>query len=147
MTGLFIIIIAVFLWAGFICAISFMESWLKFRAPGLTMPVGLSIGKIVFSVLNKVEWAFAIVIVTSIFFTRSMQTSLDEIWFLIIVAILIVQTAWLLPALNNRAKAIINGKALPHSNLHWYFVIAEFLKLVSLILFGAILLNSISQLK
>ena len=47
MTGLFIIIIAVILWAGFICAISFMESWLKFRAPGLTMPAGLSVVKLV----------------------------------------------------------------------------------------------------
>ena len=51
MTGLFIITIAVFLWAGFICAISFMESWLKFRAAGLTLPVGLSVRKIVISVL------------------------------------------------------------------------------------------------
>jgi hypothetical protein len=147
MTGLFIIIIAVFLWAGFICAISFMESWLKFRAPGLTMPAGLSVGKLVFSALNKVEWFFAIVIIASIFFTRDTQTSLDVIRLLIIVVILIVQTAWLLPALNTRAKAIISGKTLPKSSLHWYFVIAEFLKLVSLILFGVSFLNSIVQIK
>ena len=141
MTGLFIIIIAVFLWAGFICAISFMESWLKFRAPGLTMPAGLSVGKLVFSALNKVEWFFTVVIVASIFFNRDTQTSLDVIWLLIIVVILIVQTAWLLPALNTRAKAIINGKTLPKSSLHWYFVIAEFVKLSALILFGINLLK------
>ena len=67
MTGLFIVIIVIFLWAGFICAISFMESWLKFRAPGITMPVGLSIGKLVFSALNKIEWIFTFVIVINIF--------------------------------------------------------------------------------
>lgn len=145
MTGLFIIIIAVFLWAGFICAISFMESWLKFRAPGLTMPVGLSVGKLVFSALNKVEWFFAIVIFASIFLNRSVQTSLDEIWLLIIVVILVVQTAWLLPALNSRAKVIISGKTLPKSSLHWYFVIAEFVKLSVLILFGINLLKLITQ--
>lgn len=145
MTGLFIIIIAVFLWAGFICAISFMESWLKFRAPGLTMPVGLSVGKLVFSALNKVEWFFAIVIVAGIFLNRSALVSLDEIWLLIIAVILIVQTAWLLPALNTRAMAIISGKTLPKSSLHWYFVIAEFVKLSALILFGINLLKFTNQ--
>ena len=44
-----------FIWAGFVCAISFMEAWLKFRAPGVTLPVGLSIGRLIFSALNKVE--------------------------------------------------------------------------------------------
>ena len=147
MAGSFIIIISIFLWSGFICAISFMESWLKFHAPGITMPVGLSIGKLVFSALNKVEWAFAILIVISIFLNSSKITSLDEIWFLLVAVILIVQTAWLLPALNNRAKTIISGKTLPPSSLHWYFVIAEFMKLLLLILFGVSLLNSIVQLK
>ncbi len=145
MTGLFITIIAVFLWAGFICAISFMESWLKFRAPGLTMPVGLSVGKLVFSALNKVEWFFAIVIVAGIFLNRSVLASSDQVWLLVIVVILIVQTAWLLPALNTRAMAIINGKTLPKSSLHWYFVIAEFVKLLLLILFGINLLKLITQ--
>lgn len=28
---------AVFLWISFVCAISFMEAWLKFRAPGITV--------------------------------------------------------------------------------------------------------------
>jgi len=146
MAASFIIIICIYLWAGFICAISFLESWLKFRAPGITMPVGLSIGKLVFSALNKVEWAFAIFIVISLFASGIKITSLDEIWFLLIVFILIVQTAWLLPALNNRAKAIISGKTMPSSTLHWYFVIAEFVKLALLILFGVNLLNSIVHL-
>ncbi len=141
MAGLFIIIIAVFLWAGFICAISFMESWLKFRAPGLTMPVGLSIGKLVFSALNKVEWFFTVIIVANIFSNISAVTISDKIWFALILVVLIVQTAWLLPALNNRAKAIIGGKSLSRSNLYWYFVIAEFVKLLLLIFFGWGLLN------
>ena len=60
MTGLFMIIITVFLWSGF-CAISFMESWLKFRAPGVSLPIGLGIGKLVFNALNKMEWVFAVI--------------------------------------------------------------------------------------
>lgn len=44
---------SVFLWSGCIIAISFMESWLKFRAPGVTLPIGLSIGKLVLRHLTK----------------------------------------------------------------------------------------------
>ena len=132
----FVIIMCTFLWSGFICAISFMESWLKFRAPGITMPVGLSIGKLVFSALNKVEWFFTIIISIGLFLLRNQIAHLQIVWFVVIIAILFIQTAWLLPALNSRAKAMISGKTLPRSRLHWYFVTAEVVKLVLLILFG-----------
>ncbi len=107
-----------FIWTRFIAAISFMESWLKFRAPNLTLPVGVSIGKLVFNALNKVEWALAIIIGVSLFFYVSEIKSFFVDWYLIIVAILIVQTSWLLPALNRRAKATIGGKNLAPSSLH-----------------------------
>lgn len=59
----FIILVAIFLWSGCILTISFMESWLKFRAPGVILPIGLSIGKMMFNTLNKIEWFFAATIV------------------------------------------------------------------------------------
>ncbi|HEV8082027.1 MAG TPA: hypothetical protein VGP55_02440 [Chitinophagaceae bacterium] len=108
---------------------------------------GVKHRQVVFSALNKVEWFFSVVIVAIIFLNNSAITFANKIWFALILAILIIQTAWLLPALNYRAKAIIGGKNLPRSNLHWYFVIAEFLKLVALILFGFTLLKLIIQLK
>jgi hypothetical protein len=76
-------------------------------------------------------------------FYKSEMKSLFVIFFLIIVSILIVQTAWLLPALNKRAKVIMNGKTLPPSDLHWYFTGVEFIKLLLLIFFGGGLLKSI----
>ena len=118
MTLFFIMIICTFLWTGFIGAISFMEAWLKFRAPGVTMPLGLGIGKLVFNALNRVEWTFAVFIAIGIFLNRTEVTSLSILWYVITVVILIVQTAWLLPALDIRANAYIIGKTLPPSALH-----------------------------
>jgi len=43
---------------GFVLSISFMEAWLKFQAEGVTQAIGLSIGRLVFGALNKVEWFF-----------------------------------------------------------------------------------------
>ncbi|MEO8415889.1 MAG: hypothetical protein ABI472_19670 [Ginsengibacter sp.] len=143
MNAVIFIIACTFIWTGFIAAISFMESWLKFRAPNLTLPVGVSIGKLVFNALNKVEWTFAIIVGVSLFFYGSEIKSFFVEWFLIIVAILIFQTVWLLPALNRRAKLIISGKNLARSSLHWYFTGLEFVKLLLLIFFGSGLLKTI----
>ena len=44
-----------FVWFGMVLAISFLEAPLKFRAPGITLPLGLGIGRIVFRALNTVE--------------------------------------------------------------------------------------------
>ena len=56
-----IAIISIFIWLGFVGAISFMEAWIKFQAPGVTLPVGLGIGRLVFAALNKVEWVLLLV--------------------------------------------------------------------------------------
>lgn len=38
-----------FVWLGMVLAISFLEAPLKFRAPGVTLPIGLGIGRLVFA--------------------------------------------------------------------------------------------------
>jgi hypothetical protein len=39
----------VFIWLGMVLAISFMETPLKFRAPRITLQLGLGIGRLVFT--------------------------------------------------------------------------------------------------
>lgn len=48
-----------FVWFGMVSAISFLETPLKFRAPGMTHALGVGIGRLVFKVLNLVEAAMA----------------------------------------------------------------------------------------
>ena len=50
---------AVFVWLGMLLAISFLEAPLKFRAPGVTLQIGLGIGRLVFRALNACELALA----------------------------------------------------------------------------------------
>jgi hypothetical protein len=92
-----IILTSVYLWAGCIIAISFMESWLKFRAPGVTVPTGLSIGKLVFNALNKMEWMFALVILVNYILNKQEMGMGIIVWFSIVFWFLLVQTFWLLP--------------------------------------------------
>jgi len=130
------IIVATFLWVGFICAISFMEAWLKFQAPGITLSLGLGIGRLVFDTLNKVEWIFTLSIFLSILISKDQFFSVKKLFYYLPVIILIIQTTWLLPALDYRAEMHIQGIEVPQSNLHFYYVGLEALKVISLTIFG-----------
>lgn len=137
-----IVAICTFVWIGFVCAISFMEAWLKFRAPGITVPLGLGIGRLVFGALNKVECVFAIAILLNIFMSKEVKRA-KNIYFILPVIILIIQTSWLLPALDTRAQLHIDGAAVPPSNLHFWFVGFEVVKTVALFIFGISLFKTI----
>lgn len=134
-------IIVSFLWIGFVCAISFMEAWLKFRAQGVTLPIGLSIGKIIFLALNKVEWVFAVLIIVSLIFKNVSFLKWENLTIAIPFVLLILQTFWLLPFLNERAELQIQGQAVTASNLHFYYVAMEAIKVACLFTFGLYLLK------
>ena len=51
-----------FAWLGLVLGISVIETPLKFRAPGITLPLGLGIGRLVFRALNRVELVIAVVL-------------------------------------------------------------------------------------
>lgn len=50
---------AVLIWLGMVLAISFLEAPLKFRAPNVTLQIGLGIGRLVFRALNGCELVLA----------------------------------------------------------------------------------------
>lgn len=125
-----------FLWIGFVCAISFMEAWIKFRAPGVTLPIGLSIGRLVFSALNKVEWVFAIAILIEIIWSKVKLFRIAHWTYFIPLMILMVQTWILLPRLDARALLHIQHEVLAPSNLHFYYVAIEIIKVLSLFVWG-----------
>ncbi len=128
-------IAAAFTWIGFVGAISFMEAWLKFRAPGVTLPIGLGIGRLVFAALNKMEWILFISTIVCLFPFRHL-IKMSKFTLIIAGGMLVTQTIWLLPALDSRAELYITGADVQPSNLHIYYVITEGIKMVSLLLLG-----------
>lgn len=120
------------LWLGFVLAISFMEAPLKFQAPSVSLPVGLDIGKLIFSTLNKIEWVFLGLVSAFSMVGQSVKKS----WILCITltVILLLQTFYLLPILDERAVEIIAGNSVEESNVHFYYVGIEFVKVIVLII-------------
>jgi hypothetical protein len=125
-------IIIMMLWAGFVCAISFMEAWLKFQAPGVTLPIGLEIGKLVFTALNRVEIVLTLLL---LFFTkRTFGFKKDKLTFMVsgLAIIVAVQTFILLPVLAHRSVEIINGATPTSDPSHFIYIGLEVIKVILL---------------
>lgn len=126
-----------FVWFGMLLAISFMEAPLKFQAPGITLPLGLGIGRLVFFALNKMEIVSALVLIAA--FWRSRSNSKTETILLGLASlILLLETAWLLPALDARAELVIAGIEQPFSNLHVIYIVLDAIKLLGLLALGIV---------
>ncbi len=125
-----------FIWIGMVCAISFMEAWLKFKAPGVTLPIGLSIGALVFNLLNKVEWVLVTLVLSDLLYGGWNSFRSLRLYISIPLLILILQTFWLLPLLGERVELYIQEKEVALSNHHLYFIVAEVVKVTCLFLLG-----------
>jgi hypothetical protein len=128
----------VFVWLGMILAISFLEAPLKFRAPGVTMPIGLGIGRIVFRALNRAEIALALVALVAITVGRPSGEVLAL--FAAVVVILAGQLMAVRPRLNRRSDRVLAGENPPRSTVHRYYVALEAAKVLALAALGIRLL-------
>ena len=134
-TATLLLVLSLFVWAGLVAGISFLEAPLKFTAPGITIPLGLGIGRIVFAALNKAELLLAAVAVVSAFYLRvpaHLSTTLG-----LVSGVLLLQTFWLLPALDVRALALLASHPAPPNSLHMVYIGLEAVKLLTLLLTGS----------
>ncbi|MBM0125163.1 hypothetical protein [Pimelobacter simplex] len=132
---------ASFVWLGMVLAISFVEAPLKFRAPGVTLKVGLGIGRLVFRALNACELVLAVLVVISLLVGDPGPGA--GIALGVAVAMLLVQLVAVRPALTRRSEAVLaapEGVDGPGSRAHLWYVGAEVVKVVALLVGGILLL-------
>jgi hypothetical protein len=124
-----------FVWVGLVVGISFIEAPLKFRAPGVTLPIGLGIGRLVFKAVNGCEVVFGVLVVAAL--TAGIGDRVAAVGLMVAVAVLGVQLLAVRPTLSRRSDAILAGDEVPRSRAHHVFIALEVAKLVAL-LFGGI---------
>jgi hypothetical protein len=125
---------AAFTWLGMVLAISFLEAPLKFRAPGVTLQLGLGIGRLVFAALNRVEVALLVVVAGALVFSPPPPPVL---WATAASAVLLaVQLAAVRPVLTRRSDRIRAGEELPRSHAHLIYLGLELAKVVALVVLG-----------
>jgi hypothetical protein len=124
------------IWIGFVSAISFMEAWIKFRPKCVTLPIGLSIGQVVFSALNKTEWIFALSLVVLLSILKKNIFKKQFAYLAIAIFILCLQTFIFIPILDQRIEIILSENQPQPSFVHLFYVVSEVVKVLMLLLFG-----------
>lgn len=133
---------AIFIWLGMVLAISFVEAPLKFRAPGVTLQVGLGIGRLVFKALNICEVVLAAVALVGVVLGRPPLAAAIAV--LVAVAALGAQVVGVRPALSRRSDAVLADPAAAESgrsHAHLVYVGFEAIKVVALLVGGILLLT------
>ncbi|MBV8327727.1 MAG: hypothetical protein JO178_15670 [Chryseobacterium sp.] len=119
--------------AGMFMTISFLETPMKFQVEGVTLPVALGLGKLMFGLSAKLQWVFMILILSFLFINRKNHTKVDFFIILILILILSLEQFWMLPELDARVDILSSGGSLPPTPLHNYFIYSETAKAILLI--------------
>jgi hypothetical protein len=137
-TGWAIAVAVTFVWLGMVLAISFLEAPLKFRAPNVTLQIGLGVGRLVFRALNTVEVGFALVLLAIV--AAGPTPARIVVAFSVAFAALAIQLIAVRPALGRRSDAVLAGLDGPRSRGHYVYVGLEVVKAAALIAAGILLL-------
>ncbi|GAA4476717.1 hypothetical protein GCM10023094_17260 [Rhodococcus olei] len=130
------------LWLGLVLAISFIEAPLKFRAPGVSLAVGLGIGRLVFRALNTVEVVLAALLLAACAVAGPGAVS----WSLLLatLAVLAVQLLAVRPPLTRRSNRILAGEQAPRSRMHHAYVVLEIVKVALLVALAIALADAVA---
>ncbi|WAC89664.1 hypothetical protein LMQ14_17055 [Mycobacterium sp. Aquia_213] len=139
-TEMAVAVAVTFVWLGMVLAISFLEAPLKFRAPNVTLQIGLGIGRLVFRALNTVEVAFAIVTLAVV--VDGPMPMRIGVAFAVAYAMLAIQLIAVRPKLTQRSDQVLAGLDAPRSRAHYAYVGLEVVKVVALIVAGILLLTA-----
>ncbi|PKV81872.1 hypothetical protein [Nocardia fluminea] len=139
-TSTAVAVAVVFVWLGMVAAISFIEAPLKFRAPNVTLVIGLGIGRLVFRALNIVETVWATVLVVTLLL--GLPGTDATVAVTIAVLALAVQVIVVRPRLTRRTDAVLAGLDAPRSHVHYVYIALEVVKTIALLVGGIVLLAS-----
>ncbi|WP_449277637.1 hypothetical protein [Leucobacter sp. GX24907] len=128
----------VVLWIGLVAAISFIEAPLKFQAPGITIPLGLGIGRLVFTALNAVEGALLIALAVLAFLPNAARLTRARLtWLAALAVVFLIKVLAVRPPLNARTDLVLAGADPGQSPWHYVYIACDLATLVLLVIIAA----------
>ena len=122
------------LWFGLVAAISFIEAPLKFQAPGITIPLGLGIGRLVFFALNVMEGLLLAVLLVLSLWPRAARVAGARLrWLISLAVVFVLKVAVVRPPLNARTDLVLAGAEPGESAWHYVYIAADLLTMLVLI--------------
>jgi hypothetical protein len=125
-----------FVWLGMVLGISFLEAPLKFRAPGITVALGVGIGRLVFRVLNLVEAVFAVTLLVTIALMPPSTPWASVVAIIAVAVVLAIGAGVLRRRMDARVRRGEVADGQPRHALHIGYVVLEFVKVLLLLTIG-----------
>ena len=118
-------------WLGLIIGISLIETPLKFQAPGMTIPLGLGIGRLVFAAMNIAEAVLAALLVLAVLASRAPRP--ERILALVLAGVLALKALVVRPLIQGTTDAVVAGASEGGSGTHYLYIAADGLLIVGLV--------------
>ena len=129
------------IWFGLIIGISFIEAPLKFTAPGITIPLGLGIGRRVFLAMNITEVLLGILLLIALvsMWRSHRHQELPNFgkiqrYSFLALALLLIKTVIIRPLLAVHTDRVLEGSFEGGSTTHYYYIGVEVILFVVLLL-------------
>ncbi|SDS07215.1 hypothetical protein [Agrococcus carbonis] len=119
------------IWLGLIIGISLIETPLKFQAPGITVPLGLGIGRLVFAAMNIVEAVLVALLLVAVLASRAPRP--ERIVALVLAVVLAVKALVIRPMMQGTTDAVVAGESAGGSGMHVLYIAADGALIVGLV--------------
>lgn len=128
-------------WLGMVIGVSLIATPAKFRTESLDLAVALDVGRTTFGLFNWLQWALFIGLISLVGRAHQKGGADRRHWLIVLGVgiILLAQSLWILPELNDRVALVIAGDVLPDSPIHFIFAIFEGAKIILLGLLGLLI--------
>lgn len=130
-------------WLGILGGLAFIETPLKFLAPGVTVEIALGIGRLVLTTADFISVGMLIAITLLSIRPRSgrgIWSVLGALW-----VVLIVQVAVIRPMLNARTDVVLAGGEAGESQLHTVYIATSFLLLIGIVIYLVLVARRLPQ--
>ena len=135
------------LWIGMVGAIGFIEAPLKFQAPGITIPLGLGIGRLVFMALNIAEGVLLIALVALSIWPASARLARGRAaWLVGLAVVFLVKILVVRPPLNARTDLVLSGADPGQSPWQYVYIACDLGTLAILLVFAVLAARSVVRM-
>ena len=120
-------------WIGLLVGLGFIETPLKFLAPGMTLEIALGLGRLVLTTADFIGVGMLAVITALSFRPRLGRPgwlTLGGLWIVLLVQLIVIR-----PMLNARTDLVLAGVAAGESQLHTVYIAADVLLLIGLVVY------------
>jgi hypothetical protein len=130
----FLLLVLPIFWSGFSMALAFLEAPIKFQAPGITLPLGVGIGRLVFHASHVLQMIFLVLLSLLVLMQEKMRWRMLILLFIGVAICFLLQHLYCLPKLDLRADKIIAQNILQShfSTTHQLYVVCEVFKNIGL---------------